>query len=274
MTTQPPRLLEVGTDFEREVLSSARLDAGGDTGLRRTLVAMGVSAGTISTTAATAGAGIAAGSTVAAVGGGGSALGVGVLVKWASVGVAVAVLGGGAVGSSGSLLHKASTRPVVTSRSTPTTPRISASAEPPVSGPFAALAVSPAPTQQSSTVIAAPIAQVHSSATPSRTTAADAPAAPPAPTQPSSLDAELATLDRVRASLAKGNASDALRDLDAYDRAFPASLLADEASVLRADALVVQGDRALAAVLARRFLAANPSSPHASHLLRILGGSH
>jgi hypothetical protein len=108
------------------------------------------------------------------------------------------------------------------------------------------------------------------------------PPSPPGPTSapsfqprlPSSLDAEVATLDRVRLALAERDASGAIRELDAYDRAFPMSVLAEEATVLRVDALMEKGDAAAAAALSRQFLVANPSSPHASHLRQVLSGLH
>ena len=70
----------------------------------------------------------------------------------------------------------------------------------------------------------------------------------------------------MRASLAGGDASAALAELDAYRRAFPDAALDDEATVLRVNALLLRGDRSAATVLANRFLAAHPSSPHAPRL--------
>jgi hypothetical protein len=88
----------------------------------------------------------------------------------------------------------------------------------------------------------------------------------------STLNAEVVALDEVRTSLSTEDASTALRQLDAYDRTCGACVLGDEAAVLRVDALTKQGDAAGAAVLAQRFLAAKPLSPHAPHLRRILLG--
>ena len=89
------------------------------------------------------------------------------------------------------------------------------------------------------------------------------------------LDAEIQALGEVRVALGKTDAGGALERLDAYGRAFPQAVLADEAAVLRVDALVLRGDQTAAAALARRFLASNPSSPHASHLRSIASrGAH
>jgi hypothetical protein len=97
----PRRLLEDGSDFERGVLSSARIDQGSDRGLTRTLAAIGVGAA-----ATTAGA--TAGATVGAAGALGTKaavtaamamtprVGVWVLAKWIGVGVlaSAATVGG------------------------------------------------------------------------------------------------------------------------------------------------------------------------------------
>lgn len=88
------------------------------------------------------------------------------------------------------------------------------------------------------------------------------------------LYGEVAALEGVRTALDHGDSRDALRKLDAYDVAFPRSVLAEEATVLRVDALSQSGDPAAAAALARSFLAANPSSPHAAHLRALTSGMH
>jgi hypothetical protein len=88
------------------------------------------------------------------------------------------------------------------------------------------------------------------------------------------LYAELAALARVRAALDRGDSRGALQSLAAYDSAFPASTLAEEATVLRIDALAQQEDGAAAAALGRHFLAANPASPYAPHVRRLIDGAH
>jgi hypothetical protein len=47
-------------------------------------------------------------------------------------------------------------------------------------------------------------------------------------------------------------------------------MLAEEATVLRVDALVAQGNAPAAAALALRFLAASPASPHGPHLRAVI----
>jgi TolA-binding protein len=101
-----------------------------------------------------------------------------------------------------------------------------------------------------------------------------APATPPAaptalePPRPPALGLgqQVAALDRARDALASGNAAGALRLVDEYDRQFPRGALAQEATALRIEALVQQGNRDAAGRLAERFLDANPRSPHAARI--------
>jgi hypothetical protein len=51
-------------------------------------------------------------------------------------------------------------------------------------------------------------------------------------------------------------------------------VLSEEATVIRVDALEQQGDRAAAAALGRRYLAAHPASPHAPHLRAVIDLAH
>jgi hypothetical protein len=329
--TQPPRLVEDGTRFEREVLASARLDAGSDQGLKRTLVAMGLGAATLSAATSTASAGAAAAGTAGLAAGGATTLlggaGVGVLVKW--VGLAVVVVGSGAAVSTTWVTHRAAVAAVV--RASPSA--MTASARQP-SARERAIAFPVAPISAPEPGLAAPETAVHAeqatsiaaspesigaaplgpvstahARSPGRAVAvrssasagsavegsgsvpgasneeatlpASAPETPPPASSLSvhvrtlsALDDEIVALDDVRASLARHDAYRALRGLDAYDQAFPASVLADEATVLRVDALVEQGDRAAAAALSRRFLVVNPSSPHAPHLRQVASDAH
>jgi outer membrane protein assembly factor BamD (BamD/ComL family) len=84
-----------------------------------------------------------------------------------------------------------------------------------------------------------------------------------APHVASALAAEVAALDTARSYVVQGRPELALRALQIYNQQFPRGFLAQEATALRIDALVQNGDRAAAASLARRFLRAHPGSPHA-----------
>ena len=59
--------------------------------------------------------------------------------------------------------------------------------------------------------------------------------------------------------------------LAAYRRDFPLQRFAQEASVVRIEALLAQSDRAGAEGVAREFLEAHPGSPHAGRVRRLMG---
>jgi hypothetical protein len=308
--TGPRRLREGGTSFERELLSSARLDVASKRGMKRTLVAMGV--GTFATAAGSAA--------------GAGAAGAAVLVKWAGVGLVAAAVTAASV-------HYVRERDSLPRRSTPAvsapavapvtpapgSPRAVACAPPVPPLPSAQVrARPPAPTdpvpRQPSDTRRAPVVQavtsnVERTHEPSREgptgeenpaasrpeiarsrdtngvavpavgseaglapqAGISAPSSSAAP--PAKLLAEIASLDGARRALAGHDARAALEELDAYDRAFPSGSLADEVTVLRVDALEQEGERARAAAAARSFLEANPHSPHAPHLRRVIAGS-
>jgi hypothetical protein len=88
---------------------------------------------------------------------------------------------------------------------------------------------------------------------------------------PSSLQAETAALDRVRAALNSGQASMGLAELGRYEAAFPRGMLRPESVVLKVEALVMAGDRARARELALAFIAAHPESPHTGRLRSLVG---
>jgi formylglycine-generating enzyme required for sulfatase activity len=275
--TSPTRLAERGTPFEREVLASARIDAGSDEGFQRTVLAMGLGAAALSATTPTAGAGIAAAGGAGAAAGGTTTFlgaGVGVVVKW--VGLAVVIAGSATAASVSWVAHE--TRAPTIAATAPRALEPAASTE---SGHGNAIAtqqpegiVEPASLPEPSAPPPRPTA--HEAITPGRAEVPQAvrmnPTTPERPplSVPTSLDLEVSALDRVRAALSNHDPSGALRELDAYDRRFPSSLLADEAAVLRVDALIEQGDSAAAVELAEHFLAEHPSSPHAPHLRRLV----
>jgi hypothetical protein len=134
-----------------------------------------------------------------------------------------------------------------------------------------------APTAEALASAAPVLVATGATATPS-TTAAPLLAAPGAATpspatsgSPRTLAGELAALDAARAALAAGDARRALAGADAYDRDYPHGVLAQEAAVVRIEALHALGDDARARRLARAFLDAHPSTAHADRLRTILG---
>jgi hypothetical protein len=98
------------------------------------------------------------------------------------------------------------------------------------------------------------------------------PASPSRPdvqrTRPSAapLAAEVAAIDHAARAVAERDPPRALAALDSYQRLFPSGVLRPEATVLRVQALVQQGDSGRAGAIARAFLAQNPHSPHAARL--------
>ena len=91
---------------------------------------------------------------------------------------------------------------------------------------------------------------------------APGPSAKRAPLRPPpSLDQELASMQRARAALGRGDASVALAELDQFGRGPGWRQLAVEARLLRIEALARAGRADEARNLARRFVEQNPNNP-------------
>jgi hypothetical protein len=90
-------------------------------------------------------------------------------------------------------------------------------------------------------------------------------AAPKASTA-SSLVEEVAAVQKARAALAAGNATEALSVLAALDKTIPRGSLGQERVVLTIEALAASGQKGKAGQLAKAFLEANPSSPYADRV--------
>ena len=84
---------------------------------------------------------------------------------------------------------------------------------------------------------------------------------PAAPARALGLAAETGALDEARSALRSGQPAQALRALDSYSKSFPRGAMAQEATVLRIEALSQLGDRSGADALAARVLRAHPTSP-------------
>lgn len=82
----------------------------------------------------------------------------------------------------------------------------------------------------------------------------------------SSLVEEVAAVQKARAALAQGNATEALAVLAELDRTVPRGSLGQERVVLTIEALAASGQSGKAGKLAKAFLAANPSSPYADRV--------
>lgn len=87
----------------------------------------------------------------------------------------------------------------------------------------------------------------------------------------STLLAEVAMLDAVRAKLSLSDALGALRLLESYGRQFPQGQLARDAAVLSIEALAAAGNPGEARRRATLFLQRSPDDPHAARVRRVLG---
>jgi hypothetical protein len=92
----------------------------------------------------------------------------------------------------------------------------------------------------------------------------------PAPAPRADLSGEIASIDGVRSALGAGAAAQALARLDAHDAAFGGGALAQEATLLRIQALVKLGRRGEAVALGRAFVTAHPTSTHATRVRAIV----
>jgi hypothetical protein len=98
------------------------------------------------------------------------------------------------------------------------------------------------------------------------------PAARPEPALSSGdLRVEIDLIDAARGTLRTGSAARALEILGRYSARFPHGALAPEGVALRVEALMRLGRTAEARTVARRFVAANPTSPLVERMNRLAG---
>jgi hypothetical protein len=163
--------------------------------------------------------------------------------------------------------------------------------------------LAPATPRQTSATVSAPSPQSHprvvpspsapsAPSTPSDRRVAPAPASgqppsmvPPSPARiesnadiapialpPSTLSSELASVDRARAALARGDARRTLHELAGHERRYPKGQLELEVCMLRMEAHVQRGDLPAARALAKRILAEHVSPLHARRARQVLEG--
>ena len=116
-------------------------------------------------------------------------------------------------------------------------------------------------------VLAAPRSRAHLSTTQAPPRAALEQSSTPT----STLDAEVAALDDVRAAISAAAYHRALRLIEQYRQDFPAGELARDADVFEIETLTAQGDRGEATRQADRFLARYPNDPHLARLRGLVG---
>ena len=234
--TDPNRLTDDGSEFERQVLLSGRGDAMPATSGRAILAALG-----LTTPVAAAGA-VATGAKLA-------------LVKAAVAIIGVGAAGGFALWQSEHWFEE-STPPLVVST--------------PVEAPAPVIprsTIDPLPTTTEEPEKSEPTKQPAQA--PRQRVIAKVDAVPPVDTLPLELEA----IDAARGALARGDHATATRLLDRYAARFPKPRLGAEATMLRIETLAAQGDKKSAARLGRSFLARNPNGPYARRVRSLIGAS-
>lgn len=288
------RLLEGEASPRERFMLEAGLDEAppDDRGRRQTLAALGVGVGV------GAGASAVAGTAKAALLGGGraalfgwvKAIGLGALAGGLVVGVAE-VIDDAHRAHAPAVVVPTQTRPqplpsgrAVSERATRVPPVASAEV-PPVVLSDPALSPPAAPTPGS---IAqgggAPSRALPASPEPpnAELRVADAPAAPPSGggtsgesvdpgTASSELADQVAALDRARAALSAGRPAECESLLGDFERRFPRSTLAPEATVMRVGALLSQGKRAAATDVVRAYCQSGRRGAYARRLLSLVG---
>lgn len=142
--------------------------------------------------------------------------------------------------------------------------------------PVAAVVAAPAaPSIESTSEPAPALPSVDVSALPSsppeQPRRAPTPAAAKAERSTTSLDEELARIDRARGQLASGKPSEALSEVKGYRREYAVQSFADEADSVEIRALAALGRTTEARVLAERFLSKRPGSPYAEPVRAAVG---
>jgi TolA-binding protein len=260
----PKRLRETHADqLEGLLLDAVRAEGPSASARAQTLraVAAGIAVGgTVATTAGTASsaAGPTAKASVLVVAG-----------KWLAVGAgAGAIVAGAIVGplhhlmapSTGASSELSAPAPAIVPGKTAPAPRADVtdpSAEEVASPMVEARDDSSAKSQKGDALLARPASR-----------APDVQRARPSAAAP--LAAEVAAVDHAAHAVANRDSQRALAALDAYQKQFPSGVLRPEATVLRVQALVQQGDFVRAVSIARAFLAQNPHSPHAERLRSLI----
>lgn len=160
---------------------------------------------------------------------------------------ALSLVGGGIVAGGGAVVHSAHRMAARPSRVAVEPPSVEAPAE-----------VMP--------VMAAPSAAAPHLARPEH------PAAARVSASADVLEREVKALETVQQALLGRDPDAALRLLDRYQAQFPHGSLSSEATVLRAQALLANGDRPGAQALVDRYCSAHPDSPYARRLKELVQG--
>jgi hypothetical protein len=275
--TDPQRLLEEsGDDFERALLRSSRIDEPGPRAAASVAAAIGVGSAIVSGASTASGIGATAGVTAGKAG-------AWVVAKWVGFGIVA-----GGVTVAGLQLARTASKGSPVEHAEHAAER-GVLAPPPAAQPLgpdtraaevAPTATAPEPASvhaqpERARGVEAVRQPAHAPAAPAEASAARfddvaAPVASAPRTSPVSIAGEVSALDRARTAIAARKPAEALAALDEYERG-GSRMLAQEAAVLRVEALLLAGNRAGAAALARRLVEAEPQSPHAPRWREIAG---
>jgi hypothetical protein len=243
----------VSGELGSALLRAGRDDWPSDEALSRTLNAVGVGVAVVAVTGGAAGAGASAGT---AAKGGVALLSFGSVMKWLGVGAVSGVVVAGVAHE----LTPAAHSPLVTTATVESKP--------------------PAPARHAGEKAAAKTESAPGSPTasdPEPTKAAAAPHAAPQQRDEKAergvpLAAEVALVDRARATLASGKPARALDELSRYETAFPEPRLEPEVLFLRMEAQLAAGDLARARETAEQSIRLFPRSPHAARARQVIEG--
>jgi hypothetical protein len=269
------RLVEESkNDWACTLLESSNEDRPESGACDRALAGLGLGLGvalaaTTTTTAATAASSVAGGAAdVAPSVGSAAAKGGAILIlKWTAGAVVAGAVALGSIRYVAGPTHEAQPRVAPPSVAAPRSPRARSATQP---------IVGEAPSPESgSAVVSQPVVGVAppgSHATPAATndnTGNDNPGLDPPPPRAAGdwvevapVTPQLEALGAIRATLARGDASGALVLIDDFAARYPSSPMAEEALVLRIDALSLAGRRSDAATLGESFLRKYPTSAY------------
>jgi hypothetical protein len=113
--------------------------------------------------------------------------------------------------------------------------------------------------------IPAPAPEVAAAAEPVRRTVSEIRTVAPV----ADIREEIRLLDQARSAVRSGASARALRTLAKYEQRFPRGQFRQEVQVLRMEALSQSGESGRAAVLAKKFLAEHPNSPHVERVEKV-----
>jgi hypothetical protein len=133
----------------------------------------------------------------------------------------------------------------------------------PVAAAAAPVAIAPKATPVEPVPVPAP--EVGPAAEPVRRTASEVRTVAPV----ADIREEIRLLDQARSAVRSGASARALRTLAKYEQRFPRGQFRQEVQVLRMEALNQSGESDRAAVLAKKFLAEHPNSPHVERVEKV-----